>query len=105
MAVALAKRYACVTQGILAELRRIVGTRSVLVDKERMEAYSHDETDADEYGHMPEVVVLPTATEQVSEIVKLANRELIPVTPRGPDPGFPVGQYPSLEASFSLLKR
>ena len=105
MAVALAKRYACVTQGILAELRRIVGTRSVLVDKERMEAYSHDETDADEYGHMPEVVVLPTATEQVSEIVKLANRELIPVTPRGAESGLSGGAIPQLGGIVLSLEK
>ena len=31
--------------------------------------------------HMPDVAVLPTSTEEVSEIVRLANRLRIPVVP------------------------
>jgi len=52
-----------------------------------MEAYSHDETSIEEYGHMPEVVMTPISSLQVSEIVKLANNEIIPVTPRGAGSG------------------
>ena len=37
----------------------IVGSRNLITDKEKMEHYSHDETSAEEYGHMPEVVLTP----------------------------------------------
>jgi len=88
--------YAPVTQEVLAELRRIVGAKNVLVDEEKIEAYSHDETDAKEYGHMPEVVVLPTTTEQVAEVVRLANQKKIPITPRGAGSGLSGGAIPQL---------
>ena len=86
--------YQPVTPEILDELRRIVGVANVLVETERIEAYAHDETSADEYGHMPEVVVTPETTDQVAQIVRLANRELIPVTPRGAGSGLSGGAIP-----------
>jgi glycolate oxidase len=86
--------YAAVTPLIVAALREIVGDKLVLVDEERIEAYGHDETSTHEYGHMPEVVVLPVTTEQVAAIVKLANRERIPITPRGAGSGLSGGAIP-----------
>ncbi len=86
--------YSTVTPAIVEELKKIAGQKNVLVDEEKMEAYSHDETSAEEYGHMPEVVVTPTKTEEVAEIVKLANRENIPVTPRGAGSGLSGGAIP-----------
>jgi len=86
--------YHPVTPEVLSELRAIVGERQVLADAERIEAYGHDETSASEYGHLPEVVVLPTETAQVAEIVRLANRERIPITPRGAGSGLSGGAIP-----------
>ena len=78
----------------LCELRTILGAQNVIADTERMEAYSHDETSAAEYGHMPEVVVTPTSTAQVAGVVKLANRFRIPLTPRGAGSGLSGGAIP-----------
>ncbi|TXT43741.1 MAG: glycolate oxidase, partial [Spirochaetes bacterium] len=69
-----------VTDRVISLLEGILGSRNVISDRERMESYSHDETSAEEYGRFPEVVVTPVSTAQVAEVVKLANRELIPVT-------------------------
>lgn len=88
--------YSRVTTEIIAELHAIVGPRNVLTDKDRLEVYSHDETTAEEYGHMPEVAVTPTSTEQVAEVVRLANRHRIPITPRGAGSGLSGGAIPSL---------
>jgi glycolate oxidase len=44
--------------------------------------------------HMPSAVVLPTSAEQVSEVVKLANRERIPVVPRAGGTGLADGAVP-----------
>ena len=90
----LASNYAPVTPAVLEVLAGIVGAGNVLVDRERIESYSHDETSAEEYGHMPEVVVTPTAARQVADVVKLANRERIPVTPRGAGSGLSGGAIP-----------
>ncbi|HDQ13485.1 MAG TPA: FAD-binding protein [Sediminispirochaeta sp.] len=86
--------YQRVSAAILQELRKICGEENVFVDPEKMEAYSHDETPAQDYGHMPEVVTTPTTTSSVAEILKLANREMIPVTPRGAGSGLSGGAIP-----------
>ena len=86
--------YNPVTSEIIDQLKQIVGARNVYADEERMEAYSHDETNKAAYGHMPEVVVMPTTTQEVAAIVKLANREYIPITPRGAGSGLSGGAIP-----------
>jgi glycolate oxidase len=103
--------YNPVTPEIVNTLREIAGKGNVLTDEERIEAYSHDETNAAEYGHFPEVVVLPVNTGQVAEIVKLANKKHIPITPRGAGSGLSGGAIPenggiviSLEKMNRLLE-
>jgi glycolate oxidase len=78
----------------ITELEGILGSRNVVSDSERMEAYSHDETSTEEYGHMPDLVVFPTSTDQVASVVKLACRERIPITPRGAGSGLSGGAIP-----------
>ncbi|MFN2362996.1 MAG: FAD-binding oxidoreductase [Halarsenatibacteraceae bacterium] len=87
-------KYNPVTEDILKELIDIVGEKNVLTDKAKIEAYSHDETPKEKYASFPEVVVLPSSTEEVSGVVKLANRELIPLTPRGAGSGLSGGAIP-----------
>ena len=77
---------------IIEALRQIVGQGNVLVSAEEMEPYAHDEVvglRAD-----PEVVVKATSAEQVSEILRLAQRERVPVTPRGAGYGLSGGAVP-----------
>ncbi|MHC4712827.1 MAG: FAD-binding oxidoreductase, partial [Planctomycetota bacterium] len=88
-------KYNPVTPAIVAELGGIVGERFVVFeDKEALEAYSHDEVAEKEYASMPDVVVRPRTAEEISRIMKLANRELIPVTPRGAGSGLSGGAVP-----------
>ena len=87
-------RYGQITCEIVRELAEIVGSRNVFTDEEKMQTYSHDETPAEQYGHMPGVVVTPTSTKQVADLVKLANKHLIPVTPRGAGSGLSGGAIP-----------
>jgi len=89
------KKYQPVTRPIVRELQNIVGEKFVIFgDPEKLEAYSHDEIAEKEYAHMPEVVVRPAATAEIATIMKLANRELIPVTPRGAGSGLSGGAVP-----------
>jgi glycolate oxidase len=66
---------------IISKLRNVVGKESLLTSKEDLTSYSYDATAV--WTHMPDAVVLPTTVEQVSSIVKIANENRIPVTPRG----------------------
>lgn len=87
--------YRRVTPGIVEELRSIVGSPYVIADdRERLEAYSHDEIPDRRYAHMPEAVVLPGTAEEIAAIMRLANREMVPVTPRGAGSGLSGGAVP-----------
>ena len=44
--------------------------------------------------YVPDAVVLPTSAEQISEVVKLANVERIPVVPRAGGTGLTDGAVP-----------
>lgn len=87
--------YCPVTHEIVRELASLVGERYVLHgDPEALEPFSHDEVPDRRYAHMPEAVVRPRTAEQIAAILKLANRERIPVTPRGAGSGLSGGAVP-----------
>ncbi len=77
---------------VISQLEKIVGKEAVLTSKEDLNAYSYDGTTT--WTHLPDVVVLPTTTEQVSEILKLANEKKVPVTPRGAGTNVSGGSIP-----------
>jgi len=78
--------YNKVTPEILKELGTIFGEKNVLTEAEKIESYSYDEG-GKQFSHMPEVVVKAENEEQIAQLMKLANTELIPVTPRGAGSG------------------
>ena len=63
----------------------------MLESPEDLAAYSIDSTFAE---HRPDVVVLAATTDQVSRVVALANREGIPVVPRGMASGLAAASIP-----------
>jgi glycolate oxidase len=65
---------------IIDLLKEIAGEE--FVTTELIDLISHS-TDAGDYRARPEAVVYPHSTQEVSAILKLANEELIPITPRG----------------------
>ena len=98
--------YHPVTARIVDELRAIVGEPHLLYgDRERLEPYAHDEVADERYAHRPEVVVKPDGAEQISAILKLANRERIPVTPRGAGTGLSAGAVPVYGGILLSLER
>lgn len=77
-------------KSVVDELIAIFGKENVLTANEDMIAYSYD---AAHVEVKPEAVVFPTATEQVSQLMKLAYRENIPVTPEVRAADFLVDRY------------
>lgn len=73
--------YKKVDDDIIVELKQVVGAENTITDPETLDNYSHDETPL--YKGMPEAAVRPRSTAQVSEIMKLAYENNIPITPRG----------------------
>jgi glycolate oxidase len=76
------------------EFRKILGEKYVLIDEESLHHYSHDETE--DLHFLPDVVVKPRSAEEISAILKICNRDKIPVTPRGAGTGLSGGALPHL---------
>lgn len=62
-----------VTPELVADLKRVLSDKQVKTDEEYLTAYQTDEEGNSYYFHKPEVVVFPETTEQVADVVKLAN--------------------------------
>jgi len=98
--------YRPVTIAIVAELRAILGDQHVLYgDADRLANYAHDEVAGPEYAHLPDVVVKPATAAEISGIMRLANRERIPVTPRGAGSGLSCGAVPVYGGILLSLER
>ncbi len=74
--------------------KKIVGEQFVFVDEESLQHYSHDETE--NLHFLPELVIKPRTANEISEILKICNKEKIPVTPRGAGTGLSGGALPHL---------
>jgi len=86
------RTYGKVTPELVSQLRQILGEAQVFCDDETLAAYAHDETE--NLHFLPEVVVKPSTTEQISAIMRLCHAHLIPVTPRGAGTGLSGGALP-----------
>ena len=74
--------------GVVDDLRKIVGRQAVLDRPEDMMLYEYD---AGVRKSTPGAVVFPTNTQQVSEIMRLASANHVPVVGRGAGTGLSGG--------------
>ena len=81
-------------ESLVSEFQKIVGKENVLTTPEALKAYSYDGTTS--WIHEPDCVVFPKSTQEISEIMKIANAEKIPVTPRGGGTNVSGGSVPWL---------
>jgi glycolate oxidase len=95
--------YGKVDERIISALRAIVGDQRVLVDDEAVEPYTHDEVVG--LRANPEVVVRAGSAGQVSDIFRLAQKERLPVTPRGAGYGLSGGAVPVLGGIVLSLEK
>jgi len=75
----------------LNELKKVVGPANLSTAPEELVVYSYDATQQES---LPWALVRPATTQEVSDIVKLANRERFPVVPRGAGTGMSGGSVP-----------
>ena len=92
-----------ITTEILAQIKSIVGAEYVFTDAESFEKYGRDETEKLHYS--PAVVVKPRKTEEIAALMQLANKHLIPVTPRGAGTGLTGGALPHLGGLVIAMER
>ena len=76
---------------IIEELQAIVGAEYVLTTPVDLVAYSYDATFT---SARPDLVVLPGSAQEVSQVLQVADRERIPVVPRGMGTGLAAGSIP-----------
>jgi len=69
-------------KAVVEKLKDIVGKENVLTQKIDLLTYSYDAT-ADMPRQMPDVVVMPSSTEEVQKIVNLARENNVALYPRG----------------------
>jgi len=79
-------------ENALKALKQIVGEKHLSCEKADRICYSYDAT---QQKFLPDVVVHPGSTEEISRIMRLANAEKIPVFPRGAGSGFTGGALPT----------
>ena len=69
------------TTETIQQLRQIVGDDGVISDRDELLVYECDAYTLEK--NLPNVVVLPRTTEEVSAVVKLCAEHKIPIIPRG----------------------
>src|SRR5947207_1250879 len=87
----------------IPELRAIVGPQDLIIDKDQLANYSGDEFPLETLRQSPCVAVKPRTAQQISQILKLANRCKIPVTARGGGTGLCGGCVPSANGMVLLM--
>ncbi len=80
-------------QDIIEKLEALAGKENVLSSKVERVAYSYDAT-ADMPRQMPDVVVLPTSSGMVQELVRFARAHNIAIYPRGAGTNLSGGTVP-----------
>jgi glycolate oxidase len=85
---------------IKEKLSSIVGESYVQDDQVTLVSYSYDATP--NFQALPDAVILPGSTEEVSRIVKACNEHKIPIVPRGSGTNLCAGTVPS-EGGIVLL--
>ncbi|MEO6669316.1 MAG: FAD-linked oxidase C-terminal domain-containing protein [Ferruginibacter sp.] len=76
----------------LLAFKNITGDAFVFTDEESLNHYAHDETE--NLHFLPDIVIKPRTTAEISAIMKICNENKIPVTPRGAGTGLSGGALP-----------
>jgi len=90
---------------MIEELSKIVGKENVLYSETDLLLYGYD---ASLFKAKPDCIVLPGSTEEVSQIVKFARRESVPVVARGSGTNLSGGTIPAkggIVLHFSRMNR
>ena len=81
-----------ITPAHITFFRSILEDKYVHTDKEQLDRCASDQTE--DLHYLPEVVLQPGTTQDVSNILKYCNEQSIPVTPRGAGTGLSGGALP-----------
>src|SRR5688572_3621244 len=77
---------------IVTELREVVGPQHLRADAASLDAYGQD---ALGQGHPPDLVVIPSSTQEIAAIARLCNEHRVPLVVRGAGTGYTGGAVPT----------
>ncbi len=86
----------------IKKLKKIVGPEHVLTAHEELLCYSYDGTGRE---HLPQAVVFPAGSQEVSEVMQLANATPFSVVPRGAGSGMTGGALAIAEGLVLVMSR
>jgi glycolate oxidase len=89
---------------LIQACQAIVGADGVISTSDELRVYECDALTT-RHKAMPELVVLPTTTDQVAAIVRLCAGEGVPIVPRGAGTGLSGGAIPSAGGVLIALTR
>jgi glycolate oxidase len=84
--------YNTITPELRKQIEAIVGQENLSSTPEDLEKHAVDESPLE--PHPPQLVVRPGSTEEVSRLLRLANENMIPVTPQGSRTGLSGAAHP-----------
>ncbi len=88
----LESRAPAIPPKVVDRLRSIVGERNCIIEPSQLRTYDSDALTS--FHEMPGIVVLPSSTEEVVEIVKITREAGLPIVPRGAGTGLSGGALP-----------
>ncbi len=81
-----------ITPDDISFFKTVLEEKYVLVDEENLDRCASDQTE--DLRYLPEIVLQPGTTGEVSAVMKYCNDRMIPVTPRGAGTGLSGGALP-----------
>ena len=88
---------------VISQFRAIVGEGYVFPEEDIRKEYGHDKTE--DYAFLPDVVLKPGTTREVSDLLKICNENKLPVTPRGAGTGLSGGALPVKKGVIVSMER
>lgn len=95
--------YRSISPQIIAAIESIVGKDNVLDEESILVEYGHDKTE--DLVFLPDLVVKPGNTNEVSAVLKICNENKIFVTPRGAGTGLAGGALPVQKGIILSMER
>lgn len=87
----------------IEQLKQIVGEAYAFTSDDVLNHYGHDETET--LLFLPDIVLKPRTTEEISAIMRICHEHRIPVTPRGAGTGLAGGALPQFGGVLISMER
>lgn len=92
-----------VGEDIVSQFEAVVGKANIILEEDGRNEYGRDKTE--DYAFLPDIVLKPHTSEEISAILKICNKYHLPVTPRGAGTGLSGGALPVKKGVVISMER